>query len=243
VIRQNPKEPVRELALMRWGLIPSWAKDSSVAASMINARAETASTKPAFRDAMKSRRCLIPADGFYEWMRTGKAKQPYCFEVHEGELFAFAGIWDRWKDPSGQWVTSCSILTTTPNAVTSAVHDRMPVILDPDSYDLWLDPGTKDVSEASDLLKPCDARLMRCYPVSTRINHVANDDEQCSEPVELAEIQSRLFLLRRRVTAPASYAGNSSGPPPESSGRDNASCDGFRASRDQSRPVRSRSDG
>jgi len=193
VIRQNTKEPVRKLSLMRWGLIPSWAKDPSVAASMINARAETAATKPAFRDALKSRRCLIPADGFYEWSRTGKAKQPYCLEVHEGELFAFAGIWDRWKDPSGQWVKSCSILTTTPNAVTAAVHDRMPVILDPDAYDVWLDPGMTKVEAVSDLLKPCDARLMRRYPISTRINHVANDDEGCSAPVELAEIQNRLF--------------------------------------------------
>jgi putative SOS response-associated peptidase YedK len=150
---------------------------------MINARAETA----AFSDAMKPRRCLIPADAFYEWMRTGKTKQPYCFEVNEGELFAFAGIWDGWKDPSGNWVQTCSILTTTPNAVTSAVHDRMPVILDPHSYDLWLDPGIKDVAVASDLLRPYNARLMRCYPVSTRINSVANDDAECSAPVELAE--------------------------------------------------------
>jgi putative SOS response-associated peptidase YedK len=193
VIRQNPKEPIRELSLMRWGLIPSWSKDSSGAAGMINARSESASTKPAFRDAMKSRRCLIPADGFYEWMRAGKIKQPYCFEVNEGKLFAFAGIWERWKDPSGQWVKSCSILTTTPNAVTSAVHDRMPVILDPDGYDVWLDPGMTDVSAASELLKPFDARLMRCYPVSTRINHVANDDAACSAPVELAGIQDRFF--------------------------------------------------
>jgi putative SOS response-associated peptidase YedK len=108
-------------------------------------------------------------------------------------LFAFAGIWDRWKDPIGNWVKTCSILTTTPNAVTSPVHDRMPVILDPDDYDVWLDPGMRDVSAASDLLKPCDARLMRGYPVSTRINHVANDDEACSAPVELAQIQNRLF--------------------------------------------------
>src|SRR5580698_823796 len=137
VIRQNPKEPCREMSLVRWGLIPSWAKDSSGAARMINARSEMAATKPAFRDALRLRRCLIPAHGFYEWQKTGKAKQPYCFEVNGGELFALAGIWERWKDPSGQWVRSCSILTTTPNAVTSSVHDRMPVILDPDSYDLW----------------------------------------------------------------------------------------------------------
>jgi putative SOS response-associated peptidase YedK len=196
VIRQNPKEPVRELSLLRWGLIrliPSWAKDLSAAAKMINARSETAATKPAFRDALKSRRCLIPADGFYEWSRMGKAKQPFCFEVNEGELFAFAGIWDRWQDPSGNWVKTCSILTTTPNAVTSPVHDRMPVILDPDSFDLWLDPGMTDGFEVSNLLKPFDAGLMRSYPVSTRINHVANDDEECSRPVELAETQNRLF--------------------------------------------------
>jgi putative SOS response-associated peptidase YedK len=193
VIRQNPKEPIRKLSLMRWGLIPSWAKDSSVAASMINARAETAATKPAFRDPLKHRRCLIPADGFYEWMRTGKAKQPYCFEVNDGELFAFAGLWDRWKDPSGTWIKTCSILTTTPNAVTSAVHDRMPVILDPHSYDLWLDPDMTNVAAAADPLKPYDARLMRRFPVSTRVNSVVNDDEGCSRPVELAQTQDRLF--------------------------------------------------
>ena len=192
VIRQNSKEPVRELSLMRWGLIPSWAKDSS-AARMINARSETASTKPAFRDALKSRRCLIPADAFYEWMRTGKAKQPYCFEVNEGELFAFAGIWDRWKDAGGKWLETCSILTTTPNAVTSAVHDRMPVILDRDGYDLWLDPGMRDVGAVSDLLKPCDARLMRGYPVSSRVNSAVNDDAACAARVELAPIQDTLF--------------------------------------------------
>jgi len=178
---------------MRWGLISSWAKDSSVAAQMINARSETAATKPAFRDALKSRRCLIPADGFYEWKKEGKAKQPFCFEVDDGELFAFAGLWDGWKNPDGNWIRTCSILTTTPNAVTSAVHDRMPVILNPDDYDLWLDPGMRDVAAASELLKPCDARLMRCYPISIRINHVANDDEECSRPAEVAQIQARLF--------------------------------------------------
>jgi putative SOS response-associated peptidase YedK len=193
VIRQNPMEPRRELSLLRWGLIPSWAKDPSVSGHMINARSETVATKPAFRDPLTNRRCLIPADGFYEWQRRGKAKQPYCFEVNDGGLFAFAGLWDRWREPSGQWLKSCSILTTTPNAVTSSVHDRMPVILDPDSYDLWLDPGMTNVEAVSEMLKPFDARLMRCYPVSTRINYVANDGLECSAHVELTETQAGLF--------------------------------------------------
>lgn len=193
IIRQHPKEPRRELSLVRWGLIPWWAKDASGAAKMINARSETAATLPAFRDALKARRCIVPADGFYEWKRMGKAKQPYCFEVNDGGLFAFAGLWERWKDPSGNWIRTCSILTTTPNAVTSTIHDRMPVILDPDSYDLWLDPGFSDVSAVSEMLKPYDARLMRCYPVSERINNVANDDPECSAPVDVVQIQARLF--------------------------------------------------
>src|ERR1700676_2778481 len=170
IIRQHQKEPRRELSLVRWGLIPSWAKNTSGAAMMINARSETAATKPAFRDALAGRRCLVPADGFYEWLRTGKTKQPYCFEINDGELFAFAGIWERWKDPSGQWIKSCSILTTTPNGVTSAVHDRMPVILDRADYDLWLDPGMKDVDAVTEMLKPYDAGAMRSHPVSSRVN-------------------------------------------------------------------------
>ncbi len=193
VIRQNPKEPDRELSLFRWGLVPSWAKDPSVAARMVNARSETASTKPAFSEALKFRRCLVPADGFYEWQNSGKVKQPYCFEINDGELFAFAGIWERWNDPSGKPLETCSILTTTPNAVTSAIHDRMPVILNPDNYDLWLDPGLKDAALVSALLRPCDARLMRCYPVSSRVNSVINDDEECSRQVQHSVIQDHLF--------------------------------------------------
>jgi putative SOS response-associated peptidase YedK len=134
---------------------------------------------------------MIPADGFYEWKRTGKSTQAYCFEVDGGQLFAFAGIWDRWQDSSAKTIQTCSILTTTPNEVAFAVHDRMPVILDPDGYDLWLDPGMKDVSAISELLKPFEAGVMRCYPVGTRINHTANDDEECSKPVEL--VQDSLF--------------------------------------------------
>jgi putative SOS response-associated peptidase YedK len=156
-----------------------WSKDPSIASSTINAKSETAAIKPAFRDPLKLRRCLIPADGFYEWKRRGTAKQPYCFEVDNGELYAFAGIWDGWKNATGQWVKTLSILTTTPNSLTATIHDRMPVILDPDSYNGWLNPTLTNVNAVSELLNPYDARLMRCYPVSTRINHMENDDEEC----------------------------------------------------------------
>jgi putative SOS response-associated peptidase YedK len=194
VIRQNPSEPTRHLSQMRWGLIPSWSMDPSAAARMINARSETAHTLPAFREAMRYRRCLIPADGFYEWKRAGKSKQPFCFEVQEDQLFAFAGLWEGWKDPSGTWIKTCTILTTTANSVTSAVHDRMPVILNPYDYDVWLDPCIKDSSAVSEFLKPLDATLMHCYPVSSRVNQVQNDDPECCKPAgEHTAPQAQLF--------------------------------------------------
>ena len=139
---------------------------------MINARSETAQTLPAFREAMKYRRCLVPADGFYEWKRSGNTKQPYCFEVNEGILFAFAGLWEGWKDPNGTSIKTCTILTTTPNAVTASVHDRMPMMLEPGDFDLWLDPGMNDAAVVSELLKPFNSSTMRCYPVSSRVNNV-----------------------------------------------------------------------
>lgn len=145
VIRQHPKEPIRQITLMKWGLVAHWSKSASDAARTIHARSETAATKPAFRDPLKFRRCLIPADGFYEWKRTATGKLPFCFEVENGALFAFAGLWDGWKNAEGQWIRTCSILTTVPNAVTATVHDRMPVILDRESYDLWLNPGMTNV--------------------------------------------------------------------------------------------------
>ena len=193
VIRQHPKEPVRQISTMRWGLVPHWAKDPSGAANTINARSENAAMKPAFRDPMRFRRCLIPADGFYEWKRTANSRQPYCFEVSDGELFAFAGLWDGWKNGDGEWIKTCTILTTTPNALTSTVHDRMPVILSRDSYDIWLDPGMTDVQVISELLKPYDHNAMRSYPVSTRVNRVENDDQECSRPVECLQSQPALF--------------------------------------------------
>ena len=124
---------------------------------------------------------------------TGRAKQPYCFEINAGKLFAFAGIWDRWNDGTGKVLETCSILTTTANAITSSVHNRMPVILGPESYDLWLEAGMNDVAAVSELLRPCDARLMRRYPVSSRVNTVINDDEECSRQVQPFVIQDHLF--------------------------------------------------
>ena len=195
VIRHHPEEARRTLSMMRWGLIPSWAKNTSGAAGMINARSETAHSLPAFREAIKLRRCLIPADGFYEWQRQGSAKQPFCFEVNDSELFAFAGLWERWKDPSGQWTRSCSILTTAPNALTSTIHDRMPVILDKGDYDLWLDPGMTKGENVAALLKPYHARRMRLYPVSNRVNQVQNDDADCAAPITLeSPQQGQLFF-------------------------------------------------
>lgn len=193
VIRQHPTEPTRHLSQMRWGLIPSWSKDASGAARMINARSETAATLPAFRDPLKYRRCLVPADAFYEWKRQRSAKQPYCFEVNDGAVFAFAGLWEGWKDPSGKWIKTCTILTTTPNSVTSAIHDRMPVILEPTDYALWLDPGLKETALVLEMLKPFNAHAMRCYPVSRRVNSVENDDADCAKPLELPESESKLF--------------------------------------------------
>ena len=182
IIRQDPERPERYFALARWGLIPSWASDASIGSKTINARSETVLTKPAFRDAFSSRRCLLPADGFFEWRRSGREKQPFHFGMQDDSLFAFAGLWDRWRDPAGDVVESCSILTTTPNSLLANIHDRMPVILRQENYDLWLDAGFKDVKALAEVLVPFEAAQMRCFPVSTRINAVTNDDPDCVVP-------------------------------------------------------------
>jgi putative SOS response-associated peptidase YedK len=163
---------------------PFWAKDPKIGYKMINARSETVASKPAFREALKSRRCLIPADGFYEWRRSEKAKQPFHFGMNDDSLFAFAGLWERWKDPSGNPLETCSILTTTPNSLLADVHDRMPVIVEPDHYDPWLDPGLKDASVVTDMLKPFDARRMKRHLVSMRVNLVKNDDPDCAAAIQ-----------------------------------------------------------
>ncbi|MGD0930409.1 MAG: SOS response-associated peptidase [Candidatus Korobacteraceae bacterium] len=194
VIRQDPREAVRRASLMRWGLIPSWANDATISARMINARSETAAEKPAFRESLQRRRCLIPADGFYEWPRRAKAKQPFHFGLQDDSLFAFAGLWDRWRGPDSTTLETCTILTTTPNQLLADVHDRMPVILPPTSYDLWLDPGFRELAATTEMLKPYDAGQMRRYAVSTRVNSVANDDRDCSESTDVSgAMQAGLF--------------------------------------------------
>ena len=194
-IHQDRKEPRRRFSLMRWGLIPYWAKDASIGARAINAVSETAAEKPAFRDPMRHRRCLIPADGFYEWKQIGpKQKQPYNIGLADEGLFAFAGLWDRWKDPTGKTIESCAILTTDANSLLRDIHDRMPVILKAEDYDLWLDPGITDPERVQSLLQPFDPRLMRAYPVSPAVNRVENDGPECAqEAKEGAEPQASLF--------------------------------------------------
>jgi len=181
VVRQDASRPIRSLSLMRWGLIPFWAKDAKTGYKMINARAEQIAERPAFREPLESRRCLIPADGFYEWAKKGKEKSPYCFALVDDSIFAFAGIWDRWRNREKQLIETCSIITTSANALISGIHDRMPVILERENYDIWLDPGFRKVEPLLELLMPYRADSMRQYRVSTRVNSVQNDDPACAK--------------------------------------------------------------
>lgn len=173
----------RELALFTWGLIPSWAKDISTGVGMINARAETVAEKPAFRAAYKYRRCLIPTSGFYEWQKTGRQKQPYFIHLLNEDPFAFAGLWEHWQGPDGSEIESCTILTTEANEMMRPLHDRMPVILDLQDYELWLDPSVQNGERLQPLLRPYPAELMAAYPVSTLVNSPHNDDPRCLTPL------------------------------------------------------------
>jgi len=168
-----------ELQMLRWGLIPSWAKDLSIGAKLINARAETVSEKPSFKSAFKRRRCLIIADGFYEWQRQEGKKQPYYFRVQNSQLFAFAGLWEHWQSPDEQIINSCTILTTEANDLLRPIHDRMPVILDPKSYDLWLDSEVQNPELLQPLLHPYQANLMTSFAVSSKVNNPRNNTPEC----------------------------------------------------------------
>lgn len=180
---------VRELAdegrrceLLRWGLVPSWAKDVSIGNRMINARAETVAEKPAFRTAFRRRRCLVLADGYFEWKKEGAKKQPYYIRMRDESPFAFAGLWERWS-PGGDdaALDTCTLITTDANDLTRSIHDRMPVILAPNDYALWLDPRLDDKPRLTALLRPYDSEAMIADPVSTRVNNPKHDDPACIE--------------------------------------------------------------
>ena len=179
----------REFALMRWGLVPFWAKDAKFGYSTFNARAEEVATKPAFREAFKKRRCLVPADAFYEWQRIDKkTKYPFAIGLKSGEPYALAGLWDHWQPKEGPALDTFTILTTDPNSLMEPIHNRMPVILDPQDYSRWLDPGDP-ARPPVDLLRPFPAEKMTVWPVSDRVGNVRNNDpellEQFSPPEQL----------------------------------------------------------
>jgi putative SOS response-associated peptidase YedK len=175
-----------EVVNLRWGLVPFWSKDLKIGARMINARSETASTKPSFRAAFKSRRCLVLADGFYEWKKNGKQKQPYYISRTDDQPFCFAGLWESWKDKSLETPTpveTCTILTTEANSMMQPLHDRMPVILNHDQYDFWLDKEFSDAEKLNELLVPYALDELRAFPVDKIVNKPVNDTPECIVPL------------------------------------------------------------
>lgn len=173
-----------QLAMFKWGLIPFWAKDPTIGDKMINARAETVEEKPSFKTSLQRKRCLILADGFYEWKKEGSAKRPHRIILKNKELFGFAGLWDTWKSREGDIINSCSIITTTPNELMVGIHNRMPVILSRDAEQLWLNQGIVDSGFLKSLLLPYPAELMVAYEVSTLVNSSKNNGPECLVPVE-----------------------------------------------------------
>jgi len=180
----------RKLAMLQWGLVPSWSKEPK---GFINARAETLEGKPSFSESFQRRRCLIPADGFYEWQRNGRSKQPYFFQLKDESPFAFAGIWDKWQG-NGVSITSCAIITTTPNELLATIHDRMPVILSDDAQERWLRTDARP-AELKEMLVPFPGSRMKCFPVSSRVNGPEADDAQLVEEVELRQERTTGLLF------------------------------------------------
>jgi putative SOS response-associated peptidase YedK len=184
VVRYNPQTRERALDLLRWGLVPLWAKDLSFGPKCINARGETVATNNVFRDAFQRRRCLVPADGFYEWQKAGGKTQPYAIVPEEGAIFAFAGLWERWKNPAdGSVLRSFTIVTGLPNPLTRPIHERMPVILPKAVWPLWLGETEADPDELLALLSPYPAELMRAYPISPAVGNVKNDEPGLLNPL------------------------------------------------------------
>jgi putative SOS response-associated peptidase YedK len=185
-VRQSAGRESREAVLLRWGLIPGWAKDPSIGNRMINARAETVGEKPAFRSAFRSRRCLVPSSGFYEWKKEEGRKQPFFIRPRGRSSFAFAGLWELWRGPEGSLVESCTLITTEANELISNLHDRMPVILPPSKYALWLDPGVSDGTRLIPLLRPYPAQEMEAFPVEAIVNNPKMDEPRCIAPAKAA---------------------------------------------------------
>jgi len=184
-IRIEPGTTTRQLVLLRWGLIPSWAKDPKIGHQCINAKAETVAEKPSFRAAFKARRCLVIATGFYEWQVQGPRKQPMWIGLKSHRPFAFAGLWEQWHPPEGADIESCTILTTDPNELLRPIHNRMPVILAPSTYDQWLDPTVHDAETLKSLIRPYPSEELTAYPVSTLVNNPRHDAPDCLEPVSV----------------------------------------------------------
>ncbi len=180
-VRQNPAaaSPAREGTMLRWGLIPSWAADPAIGNRMINARSESVAEKPAFRAALRRRRCLVAADGFYEWKAEGRGKQPYFIHFSDDRLFAFAGLWESWEGPGHSSVESCTILTTEANELMLPIHPRMPVILPPKDYEKWLDPSEQGSAALLPLLVPYSGGGMEAYPVSRFVNSPSHEAPEC----------------------------------------------------------------
>jgi putative SOS response-associated peptidase YedK len=182
VVRKLPEMNFRQLDMLRWGLIPHWAKDMKIGYKMINARGETLAQKPSFRAAFKKRRCLVVADGFYEWQHSGSSKQPYFVHFKDNSFFGFAGLWESWNSPDGNIMESCTIITTLPNELIKEIHDRMPVILHPEQYELWLHASSPEQSLLN-LIMPYPADEMAVYRISTEVNSPQNDSPNCILPV------------------------------------------------------------
>ena len=182
-VRRNPDTGRRELTHMHWGLIPFWAKDPSIGSRMINARSETVAEKPAFRAAFKYRRCIIPASGFYEWQKQNGHKQPHYIHHKDGAPLGFAGLWEHWQSADGSELESCTILTTSANEMMTSLHNRMPVILEPADYEIWLHSDGQGQDELQHLLRPANDELLQAHPVSTFVNRPQNDAPQCVAPL------------------------------------------------------------
>ncbi|QSJ14488.1 SOS response-associated peptidase [Nostoc sp. UHCC 0702] len=182
-VLHNPQSDQREFQYLRWGLIPSWAKEKAMGAKLINARAETVAEKPAFRSAFKHRRCLVLADGFYEWQKQQRKKQPFYFRLQDGQPFGFAGLWSTWRSPAQEEIVSCTILTTAANELLQPIHDRMPVIIAPQDYNLWLDTQVQTPEALQQLLLPYAAEAMKAYPVSTLVNNSQHNSSECIIPL------------------------------------------------------------